>query len=128
MKTKEARFWNKITNQYVEGVHWVENITPEIKAKFPGLDWIQHPENWVQEPDMSAVEGVLQKYWKDGGGKPVEMSSTEKKVVDDAIQVQVDNNLKEQLIVEKGQEILREQAITKLIEEGKLNEDKSLKK
>ncbi len=39
---------------------------------------------WLEAPDLSAVEGVDQKYWKISGDVVSEMSAAEKTVVDDA--------------------------------------------
>ena len=43
-----------------------------------------YPEsNWYHDPDLSAVEGVLEKYWMDDGeGNIVEMLAGEKALVD----------------------------------------------
>jgi len=59
---------NKTTYQYLESVS-----TPDYPE-----------ETWVVNPDLSAVEGIAQKYWKVVDGAAVEMSAGEKAVVNAA--------------------------------------------
>jgi len=70
------------------------------------------------------------KYYKKSldGKKIIEMTAEEKAIKDQEIQDQVDAITKEQLIIAKQNELLRQQAINELISENKLNADGSLKK
>jgi len=42
-------------------------------------------EDWIHNPDLSAVSGVLAKYWNISGDTISEMSQTEKDTVDNAV-------------------------------------------
>jgi hypothetical protein len=67
-----ANVLNKTSLQYLESVN-----TPD----YP-------PADWMINPDLSAVAGVRQRYWKIVSGSVVEMSQAEKDAVDTAIDVQ----------------------------------------
>lgn len=60
---------NKTTYQYLKSIN-----TPDYSEDL-----------WVINPDLSAVSGVAQKYWKVVDGAVVEMSTQEKQAVDAAM-------------------------------------------
>lgn len=72
-----ANVLNRKTKLYLESVH-----TPDYSSV-----------DWIINPDLSWVEGVLNKYWKITGNNVTEMTQTEKDAVDQALdQASVDLN------------------------------------
>lgn len=64
---------NRITKEFILSVN-----TPDYPV-----------EDWIINPDLTAVEGIPQKYWKIIGDTIVEMNQSEK----DAVDLNIENNI-----------------------------------
>lgn len=104
-----ANVINKNTLQYLKSVN-----TPDYTE-----------EDWIINPVLPDCD---KKYWKVKNNKVVEMTIAEKKTINDNIKKQTEQFEKEQLIEQKKETILRNQAIDALKNEGKLDADGSLVK
>ena len=63
-------------------VQVINKTTLELKGSVNTPDY--PTEDWIHSPDLSDVDGVDKKYWKISGTDVLEMTQTEKDVVDDA--------------------------------------------
>lgn len=77
---------NRTTCEYLKSVN-----TPDYPV-----------EDWIINPDLSALEEVPQKYWKIDGDNVLEMTQAEKDAVDEAIEAARIEDLKTQDIRDQG--------------------------
>lgn len=64
---------------------WVHRTTKQYLQSVSEASLPEAAANYIEDPDLSAVIGVDNKYWKIVGDTISEMNQTEKDAVDDAI-------------------------------------------
>lgn len=64
---------------------WIHRIDIDLLFSVAEADLPQPAANYIEDPDLTAVEGVEQKYWKIEGDDVLEMTQAEKDAVDEAL-------------------------------------------